>query len=145
MYKHCQVKYNFDGMSEPIYKVYMMSENIHNYYYIGQTKTPLKERIRKHCNGSSNKTSHHYIPAVHNHFNKIGWKHVSVQIICSACDEDELNMKESECITNCESDPLMLNNNMPRYQNIKYPSYEKCDECSSYYPKYMKEHHLLTD
>lgn len=75
---------------EPHYKVYKMTETIENKFYIGQTSLPLYMRLNIHrCNSKLRADQH---------FNKIGWEHVIVQIIDKANDKNELLAKETENI-----------------------------------------------
>ena len=63
---------------EPQFKIYKMSENIENKFYIGKTKQPLKDRMNSHINGS------HDCIRADKHFADVGWRNITVEIIDTA-------------------------------------------------------------
>ena len=50
---------------EPQFKVYKMSESIENKFYIGMTKTPLKDRMNGHRHGN------HGLKSADTHFSNL--------------------------------------------------------------------------
>ena len=97
---------------EPQFKIYKMTESIENKFYIGKTKQPIKVRMNSHRHGG------HECVTADNHFADVGWRNVTVEIIDSADNEDELKIKEEQHIrTNaCE---LMLNKYMNKQKTPK--------------------------
>ena len=85
------MKIIIDGL-EPQFKVYKMSESIENKFYIGMTKTPLKERMNGHRYGN------HGLKSACTHFSNVGWNNVTVEIIDTANSEEELRSKEEKQI-----------------------------------------------
>ena len=75
--------------TEPQFKVYKMSENIENKFYIGKTFLRLYMRMNQHTHQHTN---------ADNHFANIGWDNVTVEIIDTANNKDELLRKERENI-----------------------------------------------
>ena len=73
-----------DGI-EPQFKIYKMTECIENKFYIGKSKTPLKERMNHHMRNSLD---------CDKHFSNIGWNNVTVEIIEACYDENDMNKKE---------------------------------------------------
>ena len=95
------MKINIDGI-EPQFKVYKMTESVENKFYIGKTKNPLKDRMSGHRHGDHGEKS------ADRHFSDVGWNNVTVEIIDTANDDEELKVKEAEQIFKNRS-PLMLN------------------------------------
>ena len=87
---------------EPQYKVYKMSECVDHKFYIGKTKKPIKERMNGHKHGDHGERS------ADAHFADVGWRNVTVEIIDTANDEEELNRKEKEHIIKNHG-PMILN------------------------------------
>lgn len=71
---------------EPQYKIYKMSESVEGKIYIGKTKRPLRERMNGHRNSRQYSDKH---------FSDVGWNNVTVEIIDTANDDNELTMKEN--------------------------------------------------
>ena len=71
--------------------IYLITNNINNKKYIGQTIQPLKNRIQQHLSKSRDKSTN---TPLHNSIRKYGWCNCSVVIIDYAYSEDELNDKE---------------------------------------------------
>ena len=99
------MKINIIGI-EPQFKVYKMSENIDNMYYIGKTKAPLIKRMNYHRHTKGETQLYCDI-----HFADVGFRNVTVDIIDVANNDEELDTKEKEHIkTHYETDKLhMLN------------------------------------
>ncbi len=89
---------------EPQFKVYKMSESVEGKIYIGKTKRPLQERMNCH------RSSKQYADK---HFSNVGWNNVTVEIIDSANNDEELSKKESIKITEIFTNKkhLLLNRN----------------------------------
>ena len=107
---------------EPEFKIYKMSESIEGKFYIGKTKQSLKDRMYGHQH------SHALVPA-DDHFADVGWRNVTVEIIDSGNDEEEMNKKEIENISKCAS-KLMLNKNYNNETKTK-PLKRKCNNLCS--------------
>ena len=102
------MKIIIDGI-EPQFKIYKMSESIDNKFYIGKTKQSLKDRMNGHRHGG------HACIQADNHFADVGWRNVIVEIVDTANDEEELDIKEIEHITKHfkENKHNMLNKKIP--------------------------------
>ena len=89
---------------EPQFKVYKMSESVEGKVYIGKTKRPLQERMNCH------RSSRQYADK---HFSNVGWNNVTVEIIDTANNDEELSKKEYVKINDCYTDKkhLLLNRN----------------------------------
>ena len=116
------MKILIDGI-EPQFKIYKMSENIENKFYIGKTKQPLKERMNGHRHGG------HDCVSADNHFSDVGWNNVTVEIIDFANDDLDLALKEQENIIKFtkENGDKILNKyftkNISKSKHIKDPVY----------------------
>ena len=94
------MKINIVGI-EPQFNIYRMRENIENQYYIGKTSIPIHDRMSKHQNS----------PIQHSdkHFANVGWNNVTVDIIDTSDNNEELTEKEKYYIKGCQSDVNILN------------------------------------
>ena len=92
-----------DGI-EPQFKVYKMAESVEGKIYIGKTKKPLQERMNNHH------SSQQYADK---HFSNVGWNNVTVEIIDTANNDEELCKKEHLRITEyfVQNKNLLLNRN----------------------------------
>ena len=88
---------------EPQFKIYKMSENIENKFYIGKTKQSLKDRMKAHRKGDNDDCT-----SADTHFSNVGWSNVTVEIIDVCNDEVTLIQKEYDYIKKYSCD-LMLN------------------------------------
>lgn len=70
--------------------IYLITNNINNKKYIGQTIQPLKNRIHQHVSKSRDIDVN---TPLHNSIRKHGWSSFSVEIIDYAHSEVELNDK----------------------------------------------------
>ena len=100
---------------EPQFKVYKMSENIENKFYIGKTKQSLKDRMKSHRRCDNDDST-----SADTHFSNIGWNNVTVQVIDVCNDEIDLIQKEYDYIRNFSCD-LMLNK-QHKIKDAKYHS-----------------------
>ena len=110
------MKILIDGI-EPQFKVYKMIESVENKFYIGKTRNPLKERMNGHRHGNHGEKS------ADRHFSDVGWNNVTVEIIDTANDDEELKVKETEQIIKNRS-PLMLNKYLNRKEKEIILEYE---------------------
>ena len=99
---------------EPQYKIYKMTENVENKFYIGKTRNPLNERMNGHRHGDHGETS------ADTHFSNVGWNNVTVEIIDAANDEEELSIKEQEHILKNRCS-LLLNKKLVNKMNVDVP------------------------
>ena len=88
---------------EPQFKVYKISENIENKFYIGKTKQSLKDRMKSHRRCDNDDST-----SADTHFSNIGWNNVECKIIDVCKDEIDLIQKEYDYIRKFSCD-LMLN------------------------------------
>ena len=71
--------------------IYKISNNINNKVYIGQTIRPIEDRFQRHINDATNHIlDTHFARAIR----KYGKEHFYIEIIDTANDQEELNLKE---------------------------------------------------
>ena len=114
MYFKYIMKYIEFGI-EPQFKIYKMSENVENKFYIGKTRQPLNDRMKGHRKCDNDDST-----SADTHFSNIGWNNVTCQIIDVCNDEIELIQKEYDYIRKFSCD-LMLNK-QHKIKDAKYHS-----------------------
>ena len=94
---------------EPQFKIYRMHENIKNKYYISKTLIPIHYRM----------SQHQISPIQHSdkHFSNVGWNNVTVDIIDTSNNNEELTEKEKYCIRGCQGDVNILTSIMLEENN----------------------------
>ena len=102
---------------EPCYKIYKISENISNKYYIGKTKRPIDERIQFHMIGDLKCDLF---------FGGVGWNNCICEIIDYANNSEELSEKEIMWIKKHLNHPDMLNVqfNRPKMDDVEIDTSE---------------------
>ena len=84
---------------ETQYKIYKITENINWKYYIGKTRKNIHERMEGHKKGDLDADLY---------FREIGYNNITVEIIDSANDLEELSKKEIDWIKRHIGDEKML-------------------------------------
>ena len=110
------MKIIFSGF-ETQYKIYKMTDNINFKYYIGKTRKNIHERIEGHKKGDLDADLY---------FRNIGYANITVEIIDSANDIEELSKKEIMWIKKHLNDPNMLNIqfNRPKIDDVEIDTSE---------------------
>ena len=126
---------------EPQFKVYKMTDSVESKFYVGKTKKSLKERMNGHKHGDHGEKS------ADSHFADVGWRNVTVEIIDTVNDEQELALKEREHIIKNKG-PLMLNKhffstahiwgNLEKINAKKYLARVWSEDCNSWIIKMIE-------
>ena len=106
--------------------IYLLRNKINNKFYIGQTKTTIKERLRKHIKPSKNNKQ-----IITRAIKKYGEQNFICEILFYAKSFEEMNIKEIEfifeynCIDNNGNDftPKFIQEKIQRIKN--YLAYHK--------------------
>ena len=111
---------------EPCYKIYKITENISNKYYIGKTKRPMIERLSFHMIGDLKCDVF---------FGGVGWNNCCCEIIDHANDSETLSKKEIDLIKEHIGDENMLNvqYNTPKIDDIQVDTESEKYNCYCVY------------
>jgi hypothetical protein len=90
-------------------RIYILVSDLDDTYYIGSTKMSLQERLECHQNSYFKSTK------LYNHYNSIGWDHVSIHLLkeCSLYTRQQLTVYEAKYVILSLNDPNCLNTICP--------------------------------
>ena len=90
-------------------RIYILTCDIDDTYYIGSTKHSLNVRLERH------KSSYYKNTKLYTHYNSIGWNHVSIHLLkeCFLYTRQQLTVYEAKYIILSLNDPNCLNTICP--------------------------------